>query len=79
MITTYHKGDKVEFIGKSETFNGGLFHEFILLDGYREGETVWLADSHIKDYTPKVHAAIQSQNRLDEIGIFDYNAGEFYK
>jgi hypothetical protein len=36
--TAYRNGDKIEFTGHTQTHAGGLFHEFIWLDGIRAGK-----------------------------------------
>jgi hypothetical protein len=37
----YWKGDLAEYTGKSEILHGGLFHEYLLLEGHRKGEKIW--------------------------------------
>jgi len=38
METFYWKGDLAQYTGKSMTLHGGLFYEFVLLDGHLKGE-----------------------------------------
>ena len=35
----YRNGDKCEYTGKTVTLHGGLFYEFIWLEGVRKGQT----------------------------------------
>ena len=44
MKTTYFKGDKAEYTGKSETQHGGLFYEVIMLEGHLKGQSRWVVD-----------------------------------
>lgn len=37
----YWKGDLAEYTGKSEVIHGGIFHEYLLLEGHRKGDKVW--------------------------------------
>ena len=37
----YWKGDLAEYTGKSEVLYGGLFHEYLLLEGHRKGDKIW--------------------------------------
>jgi len=34
--TGYFKGDKIQFTGKEEVLYGGLFDEFVYLEGYKK-------------------------------------------
>lgn len=37
----YWKGDLAEYTGKSEVIYGGLFYEYLLLEGHRKGDKIW--------------------------------------
>jgi hypothetical protein len=36
--TSYRNGDKIEYTGISKVIHGGLFYEFIWLEGKQKGE-----------------------------------------
>ena len=40
--TTYFKGDKARYTGKSEVLHGGRFYEVVLVEGHRKGEKKWV-------------------------------------
>lgn len=37
----YWRGDLAEYTGKSEVIYGGLFHEYVILEGHRAGDIIW--------------------------------------
>lgn len=37
----YFNGDKVKYTGKKEIIYGGLFYEYILLEGINKGKKGW--------------------------------------
>lgn len=44
----YWKGDRATLTGKSETMHGGLFYEAEIVEGFRKGDRVWIAENAVK-------------------------------
>jgi len=40
-METYHAGNKIEYTGLSQVMYGGLFFEYVILDGYKKGMKCW--------------------------------------
>ena len=61
--TTYFKGDKARYTGKSEVLHGGLFYEVVVLEGHRKGEKKWVHNAPGTNVTSRGRRA----ERKDEV------------